>query len=142
MRTMGNAVAAGASVIAASILVLATPRALANWWSPPAFAKGRTLKLRTTCPGDGQRWLGERFVVVDGLLYVRLTRGDASQVQCNGTSPLLGVEIAGQLFERVRGVPAPVFATRVNQAMADKYTTDIFMRLIPHPLTMRLVPEW
>jgi hypothetical protein len=138
---MGNAVAAGASLIAASLLVLA-PYAFASWWDPYQFATESNLKVRTNCRGDSERWLRERFVIVDGLVYVRLGSGDASRVQCNGTAPVLGVEVAGQRFNRVRGVPAPEFATRVDQAMADKYPlTDVFVRILPHPLTMRLVPE-
>src|SRR5204863_3111297 len=133
--------AAGASVIAAGMLVLATPCAFANWWSPPGFAKEKTLKLRTQCRGERERWLRERFVVLYGVMYVRLSRGDASRVQCKGMAPLLGVEVAGQRFESVRGVPAPDFAERVNKAMAEKYITDIFIRIFAHPLTLRLMPE-
>src|SRR5512135_1492910 len=135
-----KAVAAGASVVAASMLMLATPRVFAYWWSPPAFAKERTLKLGTRCREEGERWLRERFVVLDGLVYVRLSRQEAARVQCNGTAPLLGVEVAGQRFESVRGTPAPDFAERVDKAMADKYISDILVRFFPHPLTLRLVP--
>jgi hypothetical protein len=137
---LDKAVAAGASVVAASMLVLATPGVFANWWSPPAFANERTLKVGTRCRDEGERWLSERFVVIGGLVYVRLSPGDAARVQCNGTAPLLGVEVAGQRFESVRGTPVPNFAGQVDKAMAEKYTSDILVRIFPHPLTLRLVP--
>lgn len=141
MRFMDKVVAAGASVVAASILVLAPPAVFAYLWSPPAFANESTLKLGTRCRGEGERWLGERFVVLDGLVYVRLSRGDAARVQCNGVAPLIGVEVAGQRFESVRATPAPELAKRVDKAMADKYyITDFLVRLLPHPLTLRLIP--
>jgi hypothetical protein len=129
-----------AGVIAAS-LVVGAPRVFAHWWSPSQFAKERTLKLRTRCNNEGERWLRERFVVLDGQMYVRLGRRDAERVQCNGTTPLLGVEVAKQRFERVRGIPAPQFVERVDKAMADKYVTDFAVRLFAHPLTMRLHAE-
>ena len=127
------------AVIAAGLV--AAPCAFAYWWSPLQFAKERTLQLRTRCPNDKERWLRERFVVVDGQMYVRLGRRDTARVQCNGTTPLLGVEVAKQVFQSVRGIPAPQLADRVDKAMADKYTTDFAVRIFAHPLTMRLQPE-
>lgn len=140
MRGTGNRWAVSAGVIAAAVVVVA-PCAVAYWWSPQQFAKEKTLKLRTRCPNERERWLRERFVVLDGQMYVRLGRSDAARVQCNGSTPLLGVEVAKQRFERVRGVPAPHFAKRVDKAMADKYATDFLARLFAHPLTMRLQAE-
>lgn len=137
---MKKAVAAEAMVVTASLLVLASPAVFAYWWSPSAFANERTLKLRTQCRGERERWLRERFVVLDGIVYVRLSGREAALVQCNGVAPLLGIEVAGQRFESVRGTPAPYFTERVDKAMADKYITDIIVRLFPHPLTLQLVP--
>ena len=141
MRSMANAVAVWVGVIAAIGIVLATPRVWANWWSPPAFATERTLQLRTKCRDEGERWSRERFVVIDGQMYVRLSSRMAARVQCNAIHPLLGVEVAGLRFEHVRGVPVPLLAERVAKAMADKYTTDVLVRLFPHPLTLLLIAE-
>jgi len=139
MRSINKAVAAG---VAASMLVLATPSVFAYWWSPSAFAEERTLTLGARCQGEGERRLSERFVVLGGFVYVRLSRREAAIVQCNGMAPLLGVEVAGQRFESVRGTAAPELAERVDKAMADKYITDILVRFFPHPLTLRLVPGY
>jgi len=115
--------------------------AFAAQWDPAAFAKEDTLKLRTIGPKEGEYWFKVWLVVIDGQVYVRLGTRAAERVQANTTAPVLGVEVAGQRFDRVRGVPAPEFADRVAQAMADKYTSDIFVRFMSHPLTLRLVPE-
>ncbi len=113
----------------------------ATHWDPAAFAKEDTLKLRTIGPKEGEYWFKVWLVVIDGQVYVRLGTRAAERVQANTTAPVLGVEVAGQRFDRVRGVPAPEFAERVAKAMADKYTSDIFVRFMSHPLTLRLVPE-
>ena len=123
------------------VLVLAAPRAFAGIWEPAAFAKQDTLKLRTNCPKEGEYWFPVWLVVIDGQVYVRLGSRAAGRVQCNSTAPFLGVEVAGQRFDHVHGVAAPDYAERVNKAMADKYSTDIFVRFFAHPLTLRLVPE-
>ena len=141
MRSTRNAVAVWVGVIAAIGIVLATPRVWANYWSPQTFATERTLQLRTKCRDEGERWLRERFVVIDGQMYVRLSSRTAARVQCNAVRPLLGVEVAGQRFEHVRGVPVPLLAERVGKAMAGKYITDVFVRLFSHPLTLLLIPE-
>jgi hypothetical protein len=114
---------------------------LATGWDPAAFAKEDTLKLRTTAPDEDPHWFPVWLVVIDGQVYVRLGSRAASRVEHNTTAPYLGVEVGGQRFDHIRGVPAPDYADRVAQAMADKYTSDIFVRWFSHPLTLRLVPE-
>ena len=123
------------------VLLLSASVAAAAEWNPAAFAKEDTLKLQTTVPGEGQYWFPVWLVVIDGQVYVRLGSRAAGRVEKSSTAPYLGVEVAGQRFERVRGVAAPEMADRVSQAMADKYTSDIVVHLFSHPLTLRLVPE-
>ena len=110
-------------------------------WTPDLIARQNTVKLRTTVPDEGEYWFPVWVVVVDNQVYVRLGSRAAGRVQRNTTAPYLGVEIAGQRFDKVRGVPAPESAQRVAAAMADKYWSDIFVRHFSHPLTLRLVPE-
>jgi hypothetical protein len=129
------------SVAAATALWVLLLPARAAQWNPDAFAKDDTLQLRTTRPNEGEHWFKVWLVVIEGQVYVRLGTRAAERVQANTTSPYLGVEVAGQRFDRVRGVPAPESADRVAKAMADKYTSDIFVRLFSHPLTLRLVPD-
>ncbi len=123
-----------------SALVEAAP-AVAAQWDPAVFAKEDTLKLRTTGPEEGEYWFPVWLVVIDGEVYVRLGSRAAGRVERNVTAPYLGVEVAGQRFDHVRGVPAPDDAARVARAMAEKYTSDLIVRWMSHPLTLRLVPE-
>ena len=115
--------------------------ALPAGWNPEAFAKEDTLKLRTIEPQEGEHWSTVWLVVIDNQVYVRLGTRAAGRVEHNTTAPHLGVDVGGQRFERVRGVPAPESAQRVGAAMAGKYWSDVLVRHMNHPLTLRLVPE-
>jgi hypothetical protein len=128
-------------VLVLAALVLFVSRTSAQHWNPASFAKEDTLKLRTVEPNEGEHWFPVWLVVIDDQVYVRLGSRAAGRVERNTTAPYLGVEVAGQRFDHVRGVPAPDYAGRVAQAMAEKYTSDIIVRLFSHPLTLRLVPE-
>ena len=125
----------------AAALCMVSVAARGAQWNPEAFAKEDTLKLRTVGPTEGAYAFPVWLVVIDGQVYVRLGSRAVERVQANTTAPYLGVEVAGQRFDRVRGVPAPEYADRVGKAMADKYTSDILIRFFSHPLTLRLVPE-
>lgn len=124
---------------AALLAPLAAPAHAAEW-NPAGFSQEDTLKLGTTEPGESPHWFQVWLVVIDDQVYVRLGSRAADRVERNTTAPYLGVEIAGQRFDRVQGVPAPEFVDRVAHAMADKYTSDILVRFFSHPLTLRLVP--
>jgi len=124
-----------------AVLLVSAPAAFAASWDPAALATQDTLKLRTRCPAEGEYWFPVWLAVIDGQVYVRLGGRAAGRVECNTTAPFLGVEVAGQRFDHVRGIPVPDDAERVGQAMAEKYTSDIFVRFFSHPLTLRLVPE-
>jgi len=110
-------------------------------WNPDAIAKQNTIKLRTVGPREGEHWFPVWVVVLDHDVYVRLGSRATKRVQENTAATFLGVEIAGQRFDKVRGVPAPESAQRVAAAMAEKYWSDIFVRYMRHPLTLRLAPE-
>ncbi len=138
-RVWSRGLAVSATVATALWLLL--PALGAAQWNPDAFSKEDTLKLRTTAPNENEHWFPVWLVVIDGQIYVRLGTRAADRVQTNTTSPYLGVEVASQRFDHVRGVPAPEYADRVAKAMADKYTSDIFVHLFSHPMTLRLVPE-
>jgi len=123
------------------LALLASHATLAADWNPASFSKVDTLKLRTNCPSEGEYSFPVWLVVIDGQVYVRLGSRAAGRIECNAQKPYLGVEIAGQRFDHVNGVAAPEYAERVSKAMADKYTSDIFVRFFSHPLTLRLMPE-
>jgi hypothetical protein len=110
-------------------------------WNPQAFAHEETLQLRTVGPEEGEYWFPVWLVVIDEQVYVRLGSRAADRVKRSATAPYLGVKIAGQQFDRVKGEEAPEMADAVAGAMAEKYWSDLLIRFLPHPLTLRLIPE-
>jgi hypothetical protein len=110
-------------------------------WSPDAWQGESTIELRTEAPGEEAHWFKVWFVVLDGQLYVRLGSRAAERFEANETRPVIAVKIAGLEFPRVTGVSTPEMADRVAAAMADKHWSDVFVRWMAHPLTLRLSPE-
>jgi len=121
-------------------LLAAVPGVAANW-TPRAWTDASTIELCTTRAGEGEHWFPVWLVVIDDQVYVRLGTRAATRIEGNTTAPHLRVRINGQQFDRVKGLPAPEDAERVAQAMAAKYWSDVLIRHLRHPLTLRLVPE-
>ena len=128
-------------VATALVLACGTARATDEGWTPSAWTGASTVELRTDCPDEGEHWFPVWLAVLDGDLYVRLGKKAAARVACTRSAPYLGVRIAGRTFDRVRMVPAPEMADRVAAAMHERYWFDVVVRYVPHPLTLRLVPE-
>jgi len=125
----------------AVVLCRATMAVAQPQWTPEKWTEVETLNLCTTGPTEGVYCFAVWMVVVDGDVYVRLGNKAADRVKANTSGMVMPVEISGQRFERVRMTEAPDAVDRVNDAMADKYTSDIFIRFFSHPLTLRLKPE-
>ena len=126
---------------AATFVALVAAPVLAAEWKPSAYASESTIQLRTTAPGEGDHWFPVWLVVIDDQVYVRLGTRAAGRIERNTTTPYVGVRVAGQQFDRVKAVAVPESVERVARAMADKYWTDVLVRHMDHPLTMRLLPE-
>jgi len=141
MSVKGTTRGIGVLLLLATLTACSAAAVRATEWNPATFAKVETLKLRTNCVPEGEYWFPVWLVVIDDQVYVRLGSKAVSRIECNSTAPFVGVEIAGERFDHVRGVPAPETAEQVNKAMADKYTSDLFIRWFSHPLTLRLMPE-
>ena len=118
----------------------AAPAASADW-TPRAWANESTIQLHTQAPGEAAHWFPVWVVVLDDQVYVRLGSRAAGRVESNVGKPIIPIRIAGKEFARVKGEPAPDMVARVAGAMHDKYTSDVFVRWMNHPLTLRLVPE-
>ena len=127
-------------MVAALVALVAAPARAAEW-KPRTYASENRLELRTTAPGEGDHWFPVWVVVLDDQVYVRLGTRAAGRIGRNTTKPYVGVRVAGEQFERIKGVPAPESVERVARAMADKYWSDVIIRHMDHPLTLRLVPE-
>jgi hypothetical protein len=112
----------------------------ASAWQPAQWTAEDTVELRTTASGEEAHWFKVWLVVLDGQLYVRLGGRAAGRFESNVTKPVIGVRIAGLEFDSVTGTSAPDMVGPVADAMADKYWSDIFVRFVSHPLTLRLSP--
>lgn len=127
------------SALAVTAAAAADPQQPA--WTPTAWQEESTVELRTQAPGEETHWFKVWFVVLDGQLYVRLGSRAAKRFENNTTRPVIAVRIAGQEFPRVTGVAVPELADQVAAAMADKHWSDVFVRWMDHPLTLRLSPQ-
>ncbi len=130
-----------AALGAALLLAGGVPAAANEDWTPTAWTDEETIELGTTEAGEALYSFPVWLVVLDGEVYVRLGSRAAERVEESTTKPYMAVKIAGKEFPRVEGIPAPEKADAVAALIADKYWSDVFIRFIPHPLTLRLQPE-
>ena len=128
-------------ILAAGTLAATVCAADVAGWTPAAWTNESTVELCTTDAGEPMHCFPVWLVVLDGQLYVRLGTRAAGRVERSTTKPFLEVGIAGERFPHVHGIPAPDDAGRVADAMAAKYWSDLLVRYVNHPLTLRLVPE-
>ncbi len=129
------------SFLAAAVLVLTTSAAHAQW-NPQALGEQDTLEFRSDCPDEGEHWSPVWLVLLDGDLYIRLGKRAAERFDCSRDNPYVGIRIAGQEFPRVHLVDTPEMVAATDEAMADKYWTDIFISpFAKHLYNMRLVVE-
>lgn len=136
MTRMAVALVAAATVLLAGDAAAAEPR-----WTPGLWVDEDTVELRTTRSGEAPHWFKVWVAVVDDQLYVRLGRRAADRIEHNTTAPGVAVRIAGQEFDDVRVENAPEMAERVAAELAEKYWSDVLVRWVSHPLTVRLVPK-
>lgn len=116
-------------------------RAVVPKWDPAAFRDLATLEFLTVGADEGRHWSTVWLVVLDGQVYVRLGSRAAERMRRNTTAPLVAVRIGGREYERVRAEELAAMADRVAAAMGEKYWSDVFVRYVPHDLTMRLQPD-
>ncbi len=127
--------------LALSIGLLCATGASAADWTPQKWEAEDTLEFLSECPGEAEHWSFVWLVVLDGDVWVRLGSRAGARVDCNKTKPFTSIKIGGQRFDGVELVHVPEMEDRVALAMADKYATDIFVRYLSHPYTMKLVPK-
>jgi len=128
------------TLLALALLSSATFAGAAEW-TPANWSAEETLQFRTECPDEGEHWSYVWLVVLDGDVWVRLGGTASGRVDCSKTKPLTSVKIAGEEFATVEMVQAPEMTARVAAAMGEKYTSDVFVRYMNHPYTMKLVPK-
>ncbi len=110
-------------------------------WDAKAFRELDTLAFLTVGPTEGPHRSTVWLVELDDEVYIRLGSRAAARMRANTTNPHVSVRIGGREYERVRAEEVADEADRVADAMAAKYWSDVFVRFVPHPLTMRLEPD-
>lgn len=129
------------ALVLLSVLLLTATTAFAAEWTPAAWESEDTLEFRSDCPDEGEHWSYVWLVVLDGDVYVRLGSRAAARVDCSTSKPMTAIRIAGQTFDNVEMVSSPQMAELVAAAMGEKYWTDMFISVLNHPYTMKLVPK-
>ena len=129
-----------ALLLSLAISFVAAPAAASDW-TPTTWADEDTLQFRSDCPDEGEHWSYVWLVVLDGDMWIRLGSAASARVDCNKTGRSTSIKIAGEQFDAVEMVETPDMAQRVADAMAEKYSTDIFVRYVNHPYTMKLTPK-
>ncbi|MCC6764120.1 MAG: hypothetical protein IT293_05600 [Deltaproteobacteria bacterium] len=135
---------AASGILTAVLAVLVSgcsPQAVVPRWDPVAFRDLSTLEFLTVGADEGPHWSTVWLAVVDDQVYIRLGTRAAGRMQANTTTPFVDVRIGGREYRRVRAVEAPEMASRVATVMGAKYPSDLLIRHVPHPLTMRLEPD-
>lgn len=110
-------------------------------WDAKAFRDLDTLEFQTVGPAEGPHWSTVWLVVLNDEVYIRLGSRASGRMKENTAAPFVNVRIGGREYERVRAEEAADQTTAVADAMAAKYWSDVFVRFVPHPLTMRLQPD-
>jgi hypothetical protein len=129
-----------AFAVSLALLSIAAPARAAEW-TPSRWTDETTLQFRSVCPGEGEHWSYVWLVVLDGDVWIRLGSRAAARVDCNASKLVTAIRVGGEEFASVEMVPTPAMATRVADAMAAKYTSDLLVRYANHPYTMKLVPK-
>ena len=138
MRRQTRLLLSSVAVLLAALIMTAPADA---GWAPASYADVDTLEIRTQEEGVDEHWFPVWLVVIDDQVYVRLGNRAASRVENNVHKPIVGIRIAGDEFASVETEPVPEMAEQIAEAMAKKYWSDIFVRFVPHPLTLRLSPD-
>jgi hypothetical protein len=124
---------------ALTLVLIAVP-AIAGW-DPARHAGESTLEFLTVSPDEGEHWSRVWLVVLDDQVYIRLGSRAAARMTQNTRAPIVSIRIAKEEFADVEAIAVPEMAEAVAAAMAEKYSTDIFVRYLDHPLTMKLRPK-
>jgi hypothetical protein len=94
-------------------------------WNPTELGDQSTIEFLTVGREEGEHWSTVWFVVIDGMVYVRLGPRAARRIEQNTTTPRLQVRFTGKEAHPMRYEKAPEKAEAVAAAMCRKYWSDI-----------------
>jgi hypothetical protein len=116
-------------------------------WDPASLGNQSTIELLTVGSEEGEHWSKVWFVMIDGVLYVRLGPRAAGRIERNTTAPRLQVRVPGEEAQPMRYEKAPEKAATVATAMREKYWSDVLgepfrkLGLTSQTVVLRLSPE-
>jgi hypothetical protein len=121
-----------------ALLVRVLP-ATASSWTPEQWQDASSLQIWTIDANQNEHWSTVWLVVIRGEVYIRLGTAAADRLRNSIQFPYVKVRIRGQEFSTVRTDIMNNMAATVADAMAEKYWSDMLVRYLPHPMTVRLV---
>lgn len=128
-----------AILLAFSAIALLSSRASASGWTPSQWKDVSSLQFWTIDADQNEHWSTVWLVVIDGDVYLRLGSAAADALRGSTQWPYVKVRIRGEEFPTVRVDSTPNMSGAVADAMAEKYWSDLLIRYLPHPMTVRLV---
>jgi hypothetical protein len=132
-------------VLALCLALLLPLSALA--WSPSSVAEESTLEFLTTADDEGEHWSTVWFVVIDDRIHLRLGPRAAARIEKNRTAPRTKIRFGDGRVEPMRYEDAAESAAAIDQAMYEKYWTDVLgepfrkLGLTGERMMLRLVPD-
>jgi len=135
---MTNRLLGRVALVLPLVLLLRVWPAFAGW-TPTEWKDTSSLQFWTIDADRNEHWSTVWLVVIRGEVYLRLGASAADRLRSNTEFPYVKVRIRGQEFSPVRADIMPGMAAAVNDAMAEKYWSDLLIRYLPHPMTVRLV---
>ena len=93
--------------------------------NPTELGDQSTIQFLTVGPEEGEHWSTVWFVVINGVVYVRLGPRAAGRIDQNTTAPRMPVRVTGKEAHSMRYEKAPEKAEAVAAAMREKYWSDI-----------------
>ena len=127
------------ALLVASLLFLRVSIAAAASWTPADWQDVSTLQFWTIDADQNEHWSTVWLVVIRGEVYIRLGAAASDLLRRSTQWPYVKVRIRGQEFPTVRADEVPNMAATVADAMAEKYWSDLLVRYMPHPMTVRLI---
>jgi hypothetical protein len=114
------------------------PAAARAAWTPSEWHDKSTLQFWTIDANQNENWTTVWMVIIEGDVYLRLGTSAADRMRSNTQWPYIKVRMGGLEFPHVRADQVPQMSGEVADAMAEKYWSDLLVRYLPHPMTLRL----
>ena len=125
----------------AALLCSAIATTASAAWDPEAYADEDVLEFYTITEDGDEHWSKVWLVVLDGDVYIRLGSRAGDRIDGNSLKPNVKIRVAGEEFDQVALEDASDKAETVAAQMGEKYWSDLFIKYVDHPYTLKLVPQ-